>query len=496
MESEESAIGNWILGNASSSVYGGREGNSEPISVNEEELSQVKATRESEASGNGYSGENFEKCTTTVDKSKAFAGICRSLSTDEMMSFIQAELQRRQGETRKHHHTETTATKEQFRLSRLEEHSSGRAAEKNVLDERNKLQLTDKENLAFNDQTLSNTKESSSEIGYMVPEDETNKTKDRIVSFLSFDAINLANTEENNSLLNSAIQSENKKKQERMNIESFRRKQELLQKLIVNDSTLDVAFLVDCTNSMTPYINTIKIGIEKVVKKIKEMFDNKIRVGFVGYRDYGDLRKKILCLQFTENIDEFKKTIGKISASGGGDLAEDVVGGLEVAIYTLRWSHKNKVLFHIADAPHHGARFHDLGLEADDHYFDKKSRKDPVENLIKDIRRLKILYLFSKINDTTDKMIEEFNRVAGSKIVKYVDIASPELLGEILLRASEDLIKSTIWASMRDFENISEEDRGTRFLSLPIPVRFIISNQTRFMVFLFVQLRSYLELIS
>ena len=66
-----------------------------------------------------------------------------------------------------------------------------------------------------------------------------------------------------------------------------------------------------------------------------------------------------------------------------------MLGGLEAAIRKLRWTSKNKVLFHIADAPHHGSRFHSLGKEAD-HYFDKQPRGLSIEYLMKEIRRLNI----------------------------------------------------------------------------------------------------------
>ena len=47
------------------------------------------------------------------------------------------------------------------------------------------------------------------------------------------------------------------------------------------------------------------------------MYDNKVRVAFVGYQDHGDGPMRIQTLGFTENIEEFKSFVGSIAAPGG-----------------------------------------------------------------------------------------------------------------------------------------------------------------------------------
>ena len=442
------------------------DGDPEAINVYEEEPSQIHVLEESVCSGNGCSEENCENFTTSVEISQVFAGICRSLSTKEMMSYVEAELKRRhEEETTKDVHTETPAINERLASLTSEEYPSRNAVQQKKLEERSKAQLVEVENAPFKDKILTDTKEKSSKERNMAPEKGSNlhtNTKDKIATFASLDASRFEITQENISLLDSAIQLENKNKQARVKAENFRRRQELLQQIIIDNSNIDVAFLVDCTHSMSPYIDNVKLGIEHVVENITNKFESKIKVAFVGYRDYRDGRKKIQCFQFTDSIANFKKNVSKISASGGDDFTEDVLGGLEAAIRKLRWASKNKVLFHIADAPHHGGRFHNLGKEAD-HYFDKQPPGLSIEYLMKEIKRLNILYLFTKINNTTDKMIKEFNRVAGRNIVKYLDLKSPNLIGELLLNASEDLIKTSAWESMRGFEMISAGHGGIKF---------------------------------
>ena len=437
------------------------DGDPEAINVYEEEPSQIDVLEESERSGNGCSEENCENVTTSVEKSQVFAGICRSLSTKEMMSYVEAELKRRyEEETTNDVHTETAAIKERLELLASEEYPLGNTVQPKKIEERSKAQLVEVENAPFKEKILTDTKERN-----MAQEEGSNlhtDTKDKIATFSTLDASRFEITQENISLIDSAIQLENENKQARIKAEKFRQRQELLQQIIIDNSNIDVAFLVDCTHSMSPYIDNVKLGIEHVVENITKKFESKMKVAFVGYRDYRDGRKKIQCFQFTDSIVNFKKNVCKISASGGDDFTEDVLGGLEAAIRKLRWTSKNKVLFHIADAPHHGSRFHNVGKEAD-HYFDKQPPGLSIEYLMKEIRRLNILYLFTKINNTTDKMIKEFNRVAGRDIVKYLDLKSPNLIGELLLNASEDLIKSSAWESMRGFEMISAGHGGIKF---------------------------------
>ena len=52
-----------------------------------------------------------------------------------------------------------------------------------------------------------------------------------------------------------------------------------------------------------------------------------VRVCFVGYRDHCD-RERFAIQDFTDDIASVKKFISGVTAVGGGDFPEDVVGGL------------------------------------------------------------------------------------------------------------------------------------------------------------------------
>jgi hypothetical protein len=72
------------------------------------------------------------------------------------------------------------------------------------------------------------------------------------------------------------------------------------------------------------------------------------------------------------SAEEMKKFLEGVQASGGGDFAEDVLGGLgKVADMLDRDGlRRNCVLFHICDAPAHGREFHDIPGDHADFYPD------------------------------------------------------------------------------------------------------------------------------
>ncbi|KAI1694506.1 alpha-protein kinase vwkA [Ditylenchus destructor] len=141
-------------------------------------------------------------------------------------------------------------------------------------------------------------------------------------------------------------------------------------KILNASRNVQLCFLVDVTGSMASYINGVRDSIFKIVEKLTEKhvtfagrgtaIAKKVSLAFVGYRDFCDATQFEL-LPFTESAEDFRQFCSKISASGGGDLPEDVFGGLKKAISELNWSDISmctKVVFHIADAPCHGKRYH------------------------------------------------------------------------------------------------------------------------------------------
>ena len=100
---------------------------------------------------------------------------------------------------------------------------------------------------------------------------------------------------------------------------------------------VDICFMVDCTGSMSSYINEAKTVVHRVVEKLSKKFqDLKLRCAFVGYRDHCDHGDRVEVMRFTSDKDAFKARVTSVNATGGGDEAEDIFGGLE-EVNKLEW---------------------------------------------------------------------------------------------------------------------------------------------------------------
>ena len=365
------------------------------------------------------------RAKTTREKTVTFENARRHLTTREKVLLLEDELEKRR---------QKTSTRTHERLMELE------------------AKLEEKKQ-----GTSSYTRERLADVERMLAQSKlrtSSRTREKLAlaeeDLKMLKAATSTKTREKLRELEEAIKIENDKRTSTMTLEAFKKKQDVLRKMMKDNSSLDIAFLVDCTGSMRSYIAETKKDIEQIVSSIKETFENKIQVAFVGYRDHSDGHKRIECLQFTEDIAEFRAFVSGIIADGGGDTPEDVLGGMEAAV-NLGWSAKNKVLFHVGDAPQHGPRFHNLGSSAD-HYYDHEPRSLQVEELLSTIKQLKINYFFAKINESTDKMIQEFKSTGGHEIVQYTDLKSPDLMSLLVIDSVTKTIDASVGRSLQTFK--------------------------------------------
>ena len=116
-----------------------------------------------------------------------------------------------------------------------------------------------------------------------------------------------------------------------------------------SEETLDVVMVIDTTESMHPYIKTIKQEIKSIVRNI---FNNhkSARVGFLLYRDIKDsyFTKKI---DFNNDINKIKKEVSYFYASGGGDKPEPVYEAIQEALETFEFLNDKKLIIVMTDAP-------------------------------------------------------------------------------------------------------------------------------------------------
>ncbi len=117
--------------------------------------------------------------------------------------------------------------------------------------------------------------------------------------------------------------------------------------------TVDIAFVLDTTGSMSEEIAAVKQTIRQVAAKL----DNKqmdVRIGLVEYKDRTD-DYVTRVYQMSSDVRGFSRVVSHLSADGGGDRPESANAGLHVALTKLMWSPHSaaRMAFMIGDAPPH-----------------------------------------------------------------------------------------------------------------------------------------------
>lgn len=202
-------------------------------------------------------------------------------------------------------------------------------------------------------------------------------------------------------------------------------------------TTVKIAFVLDCTASMDPWIHAAKTKIGTIVDTVKDDYPEAlVQVGLVAYRDYGDLvRSRVVDFSTAKRVME---VLAKIRADGGDDEAEDVAGALSQTL-SLSWNTADiRMVFHIADAPAHGRLFHGLTVS------DRFPRGDPdgldPRDSILQMSRDGFYYTFVRITSATDTMLEVFHTVwMGSGVFRVLDL-TPQQFGSGISRAVSQAI--------------------------------------------------------
>ena len=112
-------------------------------------------------------------------------------------------------------------------------------------------------------------------------------------------------------------------------------------------------------------------------------------------------------LKFTRDLPTFKSFVAKITAEGGGDVPEDVIGGLNRAI-SLTWPEKSggRILFHLADAPPHGkGTYHNFK----DDYPNGHPSDKPLESLFAHIRKKSERKIWSTISGASTTSVTRWS---------------------------------------------------------------------------------------
>ncbi|TMW56778.1 hypothetical protein Poli38472_006788 [Pythium oligandrum] len=169
-------------------------------------------------------------------------------------------------------------------------------------------------------------------------------------------------------------------------------------------NSLDLVIAMDCTESMSRWIDSAKSSIIEIITNVKTDHPRaKVRVGFVAYRDFCDGANRLQLHQLTEAIESVRHFISKLGAFGGGDGPEDIQGGLE-QVLKMDFQADAKRLVLVADAPCHGNEFH--SMKDDQHYASQIRASPNIRTQMRELCYKGIDFTFIEIvpNDTA-KMV-------------------------------------------------------------------------------------------
>jgi hypothetical protein len=192
-------------------------------------------------------------------------------------------------------------------------------------------------------------------------------------------------------------------------------------------TNVKIAFVIDSTASMAPWIHAAKTKIGEIVDNVMEIHPNAhFEIALVAYRDYGDLIR-FRTVDFT-SPEVVMHALQNVRAEGGQDEAEDVATALLHAT-RLSWDDADvNMIFHIADSPAHGTAFHPP------HISDRYPQGDPggldPRHSLRFMCRVGISYTFVKITSATDTMLDVFfNAWRGVNGTFQVVDLSPQTVG-------------------------------------------------------------------
>jgi hypothetical protein len=185
-------------------------------------------------------------------------------------------------------------------------------------------------------------------------------------------------------------------------------------------SGMDIVFVLDSTGSMGPYIEGAKESLKTIIEDSKESLkdinadESSLRFAVVAYRDHPPQENSYVTdvcdFCSSQEAEEFLK---KVTASGGGDLHEAVMDGLNVAINQISWrKDADKFLFLVLDAPPHGKIFGNMG----DGFPDGCPCGLSEVTLLPQLRDMKIDFTIIKVDSRIDTMIEIFSQYTNIEV--------------------------------------------------------------------------------
>jgi Mg-chelatase subunit ChlD len=125
------------------------------------------------------------------------------------------------------------------------------------------------------------------------------------------------------------------------------------RRALPKQKTVELAFVLDTTGSMSEEIAAVKATIQKVAAALAQK-DVTLRIGLVEYKDRTDpFTTRVYPM--TTDVAHFRNDVAQLSAAGGGDYPEAMNEGLHAGLTRLEWSGDAviKLAFLVGDAPPH-----------------------------------------------------------------------------------------------------------------------------------------------
>ena len=231
--------------------------------------------------------------------------------------------------------------------------------------------------------------------------------------------------------------------------------------------TVDICFTLDCSGSMSFWLSAAKqqirvrdhllmtsvlhvvlqnisTGISEKIRQEHVGLELEFRFGIVAYRDYGDSEPHIVFHPLSSNTTAFFSFLALLTASGGSDTPEDVLGALNTVANMEGWQSKVRFCVLIGDAPGHGA---ELNMYHNDKYVAAQTNQrsavyeyrypegDPsgltVKGVMTKLKLKNIHLLFCKIVNRTDRMISNFAEHYNDK--GKFELTTRNVFGDILV---------------------------------------------------------------
>lgn len=114
---------------------------------------------------------------------------------------------------------------------------------------------------------------------------------------------------------------------------------------------VDIAFVIDTTGSMAPFINEARNHVREAAEKVAQIGGLDLRYAVVEYRDHTD--PWVTRVHDFADAERLTQVLNMLEAGGGGDRPEAVWDGV-YALYGLQWRPQaERLAFLVGDSPPH-----------------------------------------------------------------------------------------------------------------------------------------------